>query len=153
MMVASVLHQIRLANESILTMCEQLRDVDLSKRPHGEKRSIWELLTHLAVLCQADLLISNEATSIEMTKFYDSHSFHSLDDIMEGLRKNYEDLVAEYTPLNNEQLAAYTTSYWGVRYSKYEWLLEILGHLYHHRGQLYTMLTYEQVTVRVSLFE
>lgn len=153
MMVASALHQIRIANDSIIAMCEQLRGVDLDKRPFENKRSIWEVLTHLASLYQADMMISNEATSTEMTEFYKRLRFRSLDDIIEGLTVGFEDLVSKYTQMSDEQLASYTTSYWGVRYTRYDWLLQMVGHVYHHRGQLHTMLSYENIPIRVRLFE
>ncbi|WP_234007866.1 hypothetical protein [Lysinibacillus sp. FJAT-14745] len=46
------------------------------------------------------------------------------------------------------------TSHWGVTYSRYEWLLEILAHVYHHRGQLHAMLVHCcGIDQKVPLFE
>lgn len=41
-----------------------------------------------------------------------------------------------------EELHMEMTSYWGTTYSWYEWLIEITTHLYHHRGQLHSMLVH-----------
>ena len=42
----------------------------------------------------------------------------------------------------------------GVTYSRYEWSLEIVAHLYHHRGQLHAMLVHcNGKDPKVPLFE
>ncbi|MGQ4667830.1 hypothetical protein ACUIJN_18725 [Metabacillus halosaccharovorans] len=46
------------------------------------------------------------------------------------------------------------TSFWGVTYTRYEWLLEILATLYHHRGQLHAVLVhYYGKDPRIPMFE
>lgn len=57
--LASVLNQIRIAIDSVDDMIGQLSDADLESTPINGKRSYAELLSHLALICQADLLISN----------------------------------------------------------------------------------------------
>lgn len=45
-------------------------------------------------------------------------------------------------------------SYWEVTYSRYEWLLEIVAHIYHHRGQLHAILVHSYgLDLKGSLFE
>ncbi|MDX8367074.1 hypothetical protein SLH52_17980 [Cytobacillus sp. IB215665] len=47
-----------------------------------------------------------------------------------------------------------TTSYWGVTYTRFDWLLEIVAHLYHHRGQLHaTLVHYYKQDPNILLFE
>lgn len=138
----SVLHQIDFAVHTLVRMIEILEEKDLERRPSPDKRSIGEVLEHLATLFEADWRISNEASKEEMDEFYAGISYTSLESIKEGLLSNYEALRNRYSKLSNEELQAKTTSYWGVNYTRYEWLLEILAHVYHHRGQLHAMLTY-----------
>ncbi|KKO54305.1 DinB family protein [Paenibacillus sp. DMB20] len=138
----SVLHQIEFAVHTLVRMIEILEENDLEKRPSPDKRSIGEVLEHLATLFEADWRISKGASKEEMDEFYAGISYPSLESIKEGLLSNYETLRSRYSKLSNEELLAKTTSYWGVTYTRYEWLLEILAHLYHHRGQLHAMLTY-----------
>ena len=55
---------------------------------------------------------------------------------------------------NEEELHQEMTSYWGTTYSRYEWLLEIIAHLYHHRGQLHSILVHcYGMDLNVQLFE
>ena len=138
----SVLHQIDIAVQTIIKMIDQLKEDDLAKRPTLNKHSIGELLEHMAVLCEADLHIANEATQEEMSKFYSSISYKTLSELKNGLLHHFHILSGHYLALSDKELLNPTTSYWGVTYSKYEWLLEIVAHLYHHRGQLHAMLVH-----------
>lgn len=99
-------------------------------------------MEHLAVICEADRRIAQEATQVEMEKFYTGVSYKTLTSIKAGLLTNFKALKNEYLDLSEEELKQETTSYWGVTYTRYEWLLEILAHLYHHRGQLHAMLVH-----------
>ncbi|MBD8070046.1 DinB family protein [Bacillus sp. PS06] len=138
----SVLHQIEVAMNTIIEIVDQLEEKDLKKRPTVNKHSVGELLEHIAVICEADWRISNEATEEEMSAFYSGVSYHTIDLIKEGLRDHFEALKENYMNLSEEKLVQETTAYWGVTYTRYEWLLEILAHLYHHRGQLHAILVH-----------
>ncbi|WP_026562705.1 DinB family protein [Bacillus sp. J37] len=138
----SVLHQIELAVNTIVQIIGNLDEEDLQIRPNPKKYSIGELLEHLAVIFEADWRISNEASEEEMISYYAGVSYHTLDSIKEGLITNFYTLKNNYLKLSNDELISETTSYWGVTYTRYEWLLEILAHVYHHRGQLHSMLVH-----------
>ena len=58
----------------------------------------------------------------------------------EALLSNFALLENRYLDYTEEELMQTTTSYWGVSYTRFEWLVEISSHLYHHRGQLHAML-------------
>ncbi len=77
-----------------------------------------------------------------MISYYAGVSYNTLDSIKEGLITNFYTLKNNYWKLSNDKLISETTSYWGVTYTRYEWLLEILAHVYHHRGQLHSMLVH-----------
>lgn len=137
----SVLHQIEVAIKTVIKIMDNVEEEDLQKRPTPNKHSIGELLEHIAVICEADWRISTEASEEEMESFY-SKSYKTLDSIKDGLLFNFNSLKNNYMNLSEEELLIQTTSYWGVTYTRYEWLLEILAHVYHHRGQLHAILVH-----------
>jgi uncharacterized damage-inducible protein DinB len=138
----SALNQIEIALKTTEKIIDTLEDADLQKRPSYNKRSIGELLEHIAIICKADLLISNGATQEEMNEFYSGISYKDLKDIKDALVVNYNSLKENYMKFTETELQENITSYWGVTYTRYEWLLEILAHVYHHRGQLHTMIVH-----------
>jgi uncharacterized damage-inducible protein DinB len=143
----NVFNQMEVAIKSVVAMVNLLEDTDLERRPTHRKFSIGELLEHLALICEADRLILQEATQMELEEFYHAISYNNLESIRNGLLANYQ-------TLSEQELFEKTTSYWGVSYSRYEWLLEILAHLYHHRGQLHAILVhYYGKNINVPLFE
>lgn len=150
----TALHQIEVAVNTIIAITGELKEIDLQFRPTSNKHSIGELLEHLAVICEADWRISLEATSEEMSQFYSKNSYKNIDSITENLQKNYQRLREHYLNLSEEQLLTKTSAYWGLTYTRYEWLLQIVAHLYHHRGQLHAMLVHcYELDPQVMLFE
>lgn len=111
-------------------------------RPSSNKYSVGELLKHIAIICKADFYISNGLTEEDMDSLYSSLALNNLSDIKEELFNNFLYLEEEYLNFEDEKLNEKTTSYWGVTYSRYEWLLEVVAHIYHHRGQLHSMLVH-----------
>ena len=73
----------------------------------------------------------------------------------EELIHNFSLLKEEVLELTGDMLSLESTSYWGVTYTKFEWLVEIVfAHLYHHRGQLQAMLVHcYDMDPRVPMFE
>lgn len=140
--VKSALHQIEVANDTIIKIIETLEESDLMKRPTADKHSIGELLKHIAMICHADLLISEGASGEEMAGFYSSAALNNLHDIKEALIKNHIILSERFSQFNEKELHQEMTSYWGTVYTRYEWLLEMAVHLYHHRGQLHAILVH-----------
>ncbi|MGG4490565.1 DinB family protein [Metabacillus idriensis] len=140
--VKHALNQIDVAIETIIKIIDSLEDHDLLKRPTADKHSIGELLEHIAMICQADLLISEGASREEMESFYSSAALNNLQDLKEELKKNYSLLSERFSQFNETELHQEMTSYWGTVYTRFEWLLEIAVHLYHHRGQLHAILVH-----------
>lgn len=136
------LHQIEVAVTTIIKIIDKLEDQDLQKRPTAGKHSIGELLEHIAMICHADLLISEGSTQEEMNQFYSNMSLKNLHVIKEALIENYDIMAIRVSQYDESELLQEVTSYWGTAYTRYEWLLEIIAHLYHHRGQLHSMLVH-----------
>lgn len=140
--VKSTLNQVWIAVRSITDMMDKLEPGDVDVKPTDNKYSIGQLLAHMSLICQADLLISDKASEEEMSTFYSSHILQSIDEMKEALMESYVLLENRYVNYSEEELMQTTISYWGVSYTRFEWLLEISSHLYHHRGQLHAMLVH-----------
>lgn len=154
MHIKAVLHQIEVAVSTIIEMIDKLDTNDLQKRPTANKQSIGELLEHIAGICEADWRISNGVTKEEMENYYSNVSYKTLDALKEALRTNFKALENNVMQLSKEELERETTSYWGLTYTKFEWLLEVLVHMYHHRGQLHAMLVHcYQKDPKILMFE
>ncbi|GAA0338071.1 hypothetical protein GCM10008967_30440 [Bacillus carboniphilus] len=138
----SALNQIGICVQTVVEIMRNLTEDDLLRRPTPNKYSVGELLEHLATICEADWKISNEATWEEMDEYYATLSYKTIQEIERGLFQNYESLIGNYRNLSEADLQTTTTSYWGVRYTRYEWLLEIVAHMYHHSGQLHAMMVH-----------
>ncbi|MGG1575862.1 DinB family protein [Fictibacillus sp. NRS-1165] len=151
--VKPIMHQLEITNQSIVQILEFLNESDLELSLGEKKRTVRELLAHLAVICQADFLIMNEATQQEMEEFYERHQPQTKKEIKETLLAHFAFLKDNTARFSTEEWSAVTTSWWGVSYSRYEWLLEILGHIYHHRGQLQTVLVINGRDPKIPLFE
>ncbi|MEH6938544.1 DinB family protein [Bacillus sp. JJ664] len=153
MYVESVIHQITYSVDSVIQIIDCLSEEDLHYRPVENKKSIGELIQHLCELMAADMLISNGATKIEMETFYESVKCHSIVELKALLLRGREQLINTYRLYNEEDLMQKKSSYWGVEYTRFEWLLEILVHFTHHRAQLHTLVVLKNSDMQVSLFE
>ncbi len=150
----SALHQIKVALDSVIEIIDRLEEGDLSVRPAPDKRSVKEQLEHLATICKADFFIASGWKQEEMNRFYASVKFKDLEEIKRGISDNLKFLSESYNRLAEIELEEKITSYWGVTYTRFEWLLEILAHVYHHRGQLYAQLVYGMgKELNILLFE
>jgi len=148
------LHQIRVAINSLVELVDCLEEHDLQQRPTAAKHSIGELLEHIATVCRADYYIAYGANQEDMATFYSTVSLTSKVKIKEALLSNYTFLQERFMEFNEEELHVEMTSYWGTTYSRYEWLVEITAHLYHHRGQLHSILVHcYSMDLKVQLFE
>ncbi|MGM0840037.1 MAG: DinB family protein [Bacillota bacterium] len=149
----SALHQIQVCIETLVKMIDQLEEKDLLERPDPGKHSVGELLEHIALICEADWRISNEASQENMEVFYLSVSYQNLTSIREGLLDHFKSLCSNYMNLSEKALLTETTAHWGVTYTRYEWLIQIVAHLYHHRGQLHSMLVHCGKDPGILMFE
>lgn len=92
---------------------------------------------HLSLIGEADLLIASGRSSLA--------------EIEAAIDNSFQVLVEAYDKYSDNQLAEELESYWGTRY---EWLLEIVAHIYHHRGQLHAMLVHAyRKDPQIALFE
>ena len=153
MYIEAAFHQLDVAAASLSKMFACMDETMLAERPFEKKRSIGELASHISIVMQADLEIMNGSSAEEMDRFYRMKEENTLEGMQKALSEGLERLTAVYRSFSENELAEPMTSYWGVSYTRYEWLLEIVAHLYHHRAQLHVMLTAIDVETDVSLFE
>lgn len=138
----NALNQIKIVLDTVTAITHQLDEGDLKFRPTENKHSVGELLEHIALICLADLQIAKGLTKKEMDEFYSKHSYQTIPEIEAAILENYEILKEAYLGYSEDELNQPVTSYWGLVYSRFEWLLEILAHLCHHRGQLHAVLVH-----------
>ncbi|PFA24449.1 MULTISPECIES: DinB family protein [Bacillus cereus group] len=153
MFVQAALHQLKVAIDTSIAMLNQLTELDLQSEPIPNKRSLFEMYAHLSLICHADLLILNEATQEELHNFYLEHTPKTLHQMKQNMFRGYTLLSKTFLSYSDDELAESTTSYWGVSYSRFEWLLEIVTHFYHHRGQIHILLVEHGKDPKISLFE
>lgn len=144
-------HQIQFTINSIKGLIEILDESDFQIAPIEGKRTVGELVSHLAILCKADLQIIEQATIEEMDAFYERYTVNGKKEMLQQLNEGYEELVWFYENLTDTFNR--TTSYWGTNYSYFEWLLEVLAHLNHHRAQLHLYIILLGKKPDVLLFE
>ncbi|MDN3019937.1 DinB family protein [Paenibacillus sp. BSR1-1] len=150
-----VFKEMDLAINSIIKLIDTLNEGDLNIRPTEGKWSIGELLSHISVLCKADFLIGAGASEEEMDHFYEeAEPEANRKAIANALIYNYSYLKKGIGRLMEEELLQETTSFFGVVHSRYEWLLDTQAHLFHHRGQLHSMIVHIlKLEPNVQLFE
>jgi len=152
MYIENVIHQISLCVKSVLEMIDLINEEDLSFRPVEEKKSIGELVQHLCELIGADIEIMSGASQEIIVKYYTKVECKSLVEMKSLLQKNFHELKEFYFNMKEKDLVEKTTSYWGLQYSKFEWLLEILVHFTHHRAQLHMLLVQKKGDINIGLF-
>ncbi|MGI8316392.1 DinB family protein [Halobacillus mangrovi] len=138
----SAFHQLEVVIASISEIVGQLEEEDLHFRPTKGKYSVGELLEHIAIIPAADGRVLEEASEVQMKNFYQSFHPRTKDEILNRMFDHFSLLRTQYENYSEDHLFTETTSWWGVTYTRFEWLLQIVAHMYHHRGQLHAMLVH-----------
>ncbi|MBE7120148.1 DinB family protein [Bacillus cereus] len=153
MFVQSALHQLKIAVDTSSQILKQYTESDLKMKSLESKRSLFEMCAHLSLICHADLLILNGITEKELHTFYIEHTPETIVQMQQTIIEGYNLLSKTFLSYSQEELAEVMTAYWGVSYSRFEWLLEIVAHFYHHRGQIHILLVEHIKDPKISLFE
>ncbi len=64
----------------------------------------------------------------ELHTFYKEQTPETIMQIQQTMIQGYDLLSKTFLSYSNEQLAEIKTAYWGISYSRFEWLLEIVTH-------------------------
>lgn len=153
MFVQSSLHHLKVAVDTTIQMLNQYNEAELKIQPIHAKRSLFEMCTHLSLICHADLLILNGVTEKQLQTFYKEQTLETITQMQQTMIQGYDLLSKTFLSFSNEQLAEMKTAYWGISYSRFEWLLEIVAHFYHHRGQIHILLCEHMKDPNIALFE
>jgi uncharacterized damage-inducible protein DinB len=153
MFVQSALHQLKVAVDTSSQILKQYTESDLKMKSIESKRSLFEMCAHLSLICHADLLILNGIMEKELHTFYIEHTPETIVQMQQTIIEGYNLLSKTFLSYSQEELAEVMTAYWGVSYSRFEWLLEIVAHFYHHRGQIHILLVEHIKDPKISLFE
>ncbi|PET26470.1 DinB family protein [Bacillus cereus] len=153
MFVQSALHQLKVAIDTSIYMLNQYSENDLKIQPIHSKRSLFEMCAHLSLICHADLLILNGISENELHTFYIEHTPVTVAHMQQTMIEGYNLLSKTFLSYSQIELAKVMTAYWGISYSRFEWLLEIVAHFYHHRGQIHILLCEHMKDPRIPLFE
>lgn len=111
------------------------------------------MCAHLSLICHADLLILNGITEKELHTFYKEQTPETITQMQQTMIQGYDLLSKTFLSYSNEQLAKIKAAYWGISYSRFEWLLEIVAHFYHHRGQIHILLCEHMKDPNIPLFQ
>lgn len=139
---AGCLHQIEVALQKTVEIMQQLKTEELSLRPTPNKMSVSELLQHIATICRTDYYISLGYSQEQMETIYQEIKLSSLEEMEAEMKASFAFLSEAYEQYSEEELHQPVISYWGTSYSRFEWLAEMVAHIYHHRGQLHAVLTH-----------
>ncbi|MGW5981281.1 DinB family protein [Bacillus mycoides] len=153
MFVPSALNQVKIAIDTSIQILNQYTESDLKIKPIESKRALFEMCTHLSLIFHADLLILNGITEKDLHTFYIEQTPETITQIEQTMIQGYDLLSKTFLSYSNEELAEIMTAYWGISYSRFEWLLEIVAHFYHHRGQIHILLCEHIKDPRIPLFE
>ncbi|KZE38584.1 hypothetical protein AV656_06665 [Bhargavaea cecembensis] len=148
-----IFHHLEWIAGTVTELTAGLTDEELDYRPDPGKRSLGELLSHIALICEADARISDEASRFEMEDFYLSAEPRSQDEIYSALCSGLANLKKRYDWYSEMELSMVTTSWWGTTDTRFGWLVQILEHMAHHRGQLHSMLVRLGKDPKIQLFK
>ncbi|OQR56263.1 DinB family protein [Bacillus sp. CDB3] len=153
MFVQSALHQLKVAVDTSIQILNQYTESDLIIKPIASKRSLFEMYTHLPLISHADLLVLNGISEKELHTFYIEQTPKTITQMQQTMIQGYDLLSKTFLSYSNEELAEIMTAYWGISYSRFEWLLEIVAHFYHHRGQIHILLCEHIKDPNIPLFQ
>lgn len=153
MFVPSALNQVKIAIDTSIQILNQYTESDLKIKSIESKQALFEMCTHLSLICHADLLILNGITEKDLHTFYIEQTPETITQIQQTMIQGYDLLSKTFLSYSNEELAEIMTAYWGISYSRFEWLLEIVAHFYHHRGQIHILLCEHVKDPNIPLFQ
>ncbi|EJS12706.1 hypothetical protein IKS_03703 [Bacillus cereus VDM062] len=153
MFVPSALNQVKIAIDTSIQILNPYTESDLKIKSIESKRALFEMCTHLSLICHADLLILNGITEKDLHTFYIEQTPETITQIQQTMIQGYDLLSKTFLSYSNEELAEIMTAYWGISYSRFEWLLEIVAHFYHHRGQIHILLCEHVKDPNIPLFQ
>lgn len=119
-------------------------------------RTCFELLTHIALIPEADVMLIKGASEAEMHDYYHywQKEVTSIEVFEARLELSMNILMDFYNQLEEDELLETKMTYWQTRQTYLDWLLVILTHLTHHRAELHSAIKqFGEDTETIQLFE
>ncbi len=151
-----IFSQLKFQVESIKELMHCVSFFSMEQEIYPGGRTCLQLLHHLVLIPDADYKLAQGATAEEISQFYFywEKELTTVEMLEARMDLSFSILEDAYKDLEQEDLDARSTSYWGTTYSQTEWLLMILAHLSHHRSQLFSFLKVEGEHLNsIKLFE
>ena len=88
-----------------------------------------------------------------MADYYRAAILNSPEEINAALHNSLSRLKQRYNGYTEMELNESTASWWGTTDTRFGWLIQIVTHMAHHRGQLHSMLVRMGKDPGIQLFE
>lgn len=124
-------------------LMDKIKPEDLAYRPADNMRTLRELAEHLAAVPDVDLLILQEGTEEQVRALEAEFSKENgMQGLTERMRGGLARLRAYMDGLSDEAFLQRKTRPFYLEHASTQakWLVEIVTHAQHHRGQLFTYL-------------
>ncbi|MED1862571.1 DinB family protein [Fictibacillus nanhaiensis] len=122
-------------------------------RPVENMRTFLELANHLVQIPHIDLAILQEKSEQEIRQLEKKLSAENVTELTHVLEEGYHLTKSYFLSLSEEDfLKKETKAFYAEKgATQAKWLVEIVTHSYHHRGQLFTYL--KQTNHDVNMFD
>ncbi|SFS31125.1 DinB family protein [Marininema halotolerans] len=120
-------------------------------RPHENMRSLQELATHLTQIPFVDLAILQEKTEEEIRQLEQKLTHEQATEMAHVMDEGFLQLRNYMVHLEEEEFLTKKTKpfYLEQGSTQAKWLTEILGHVVHHRAQLFNYLKEKGASVNM----
>lgn len=137
-----VFRQIQFQVDCIKLLANKVDIFMLEQEIYPGGRTCFQLLTHIALLPEADVLLIKGADKQEMDDYYMywQKELSTIEMFEARLELSMNILSDFYRVLEEDELLEQKMTYWQTEHSYLDWLLVILMHLTHHRAQLHSAI-------------
>jgi uncharacterized damage-inducible protein DinB len=122
-------------------------------RPAENMRSFMELANHLVQIPHVDLAILQEKPEMDIRTLENKLAASNVSELSHVLEEGYHLLKSYFLSLSEQEfLEKETKAFYAEKgMTQARWLVEIVTHAFHHRGQLFTYL--KQTNHDVNMFD
>ncbi len=142
-MKALLYEEMELIVRTSVNLLSKIKQEDLNFRPRENMRSLRELAEHLAAIPAVDLIILQQKTEDEVRTLEAVYAAEEKVDALSARMQDGVKALRDYMDsLTDDEFLHLQTKpfYLDHPTAQAKWLVEIVTHLQHHRGQLFTYL-------------
>jgi uncharacterized damage-inducible protein DinB len=146
-----LLYQLQAVTHSVTDLFELTPIHQLDFRPAPHMRSMLELGNHFAAVPLVDLAILQSNPGQVTETIEDTLHGAGPVDWVEIFARGSRAVAEFFERMSEEEFeTSVTRAHYGTAKEQSVWLLEMIGHIYHHRGQFYAYLLMLNVSVDVE---